>query len=166
MKIHSLPEWIQARISIAPNGCWHYGDTYKTGYGRIYADGRVQSAHRYIFTLLAGEIPAGLTLDHICHNRDVWCDGTAVCLHRRCVNPEHLRILTIGENVLASPHTMSGINARRTTCVWGHPLEGDNLKIRTRTDGRKVRVCRECTARRSQERTVRRRNAVKAQVAA
>jgi hypothetical protein len=37
----------------------------------------------------------------------------------------------------------SGI-AKRTHCVKGHPLSGDNLRIGKQTDGSKVRLCITC----------------------
>ena len=162
METLNLPDDFRELITHAPNGCWHLGNGANRGYSPISINGDRWLAHRYVATLAYGFIPKGMVIDHLCHNRDPWCEGGETCLHRRCVNPAHLRIVSVGENVLASPLTTAGINARRTTCVWGHPLEGDNLKIRIRRDGRKVRVCLDCTARRSQERTVRRRNAVKA----
>lgn len=42
-------------------------------------------AHRLIYTMLIGEIPEGMVLDHLCRNR-------------RCVNPHHLEPVTVKEN--------------------------------------------------------------------
>lgn len=61
------------------------------------------TAHRAAWTAIHGTIPAGMTIDHLCKNR-------------RCVNVDHLRMLTNYEN------------ARRThgrdwplgQCVNGH----------------------------------------------
>ena len=162
METLTLPDGFRELIAHAPNGCWHVGNGNSGGYSIIQFNGERWAAHRLAATIAYGFIPKGSVVDHVCHNSDIWCEGGRTCLHRRCVNPAHLRIVSIGDNVVASALTPSGINARRTTCVWGHPLEGDNLKIRIRKDGRKVRVCLDCTARRSLERTIRRRNAVKA----
>lgn len=42
-------------------------------------------AHRVAYTLHRGDIPAGMTLDHLCRNK--WC-----------VNPSHLEVVSFSEN--------------------------------------------------------------------
>jgi hypothetical protein len=67
------------------------------GYVRIKADGRHVLAHRAV-VMSQVEIPDDMTVDHLCHNADLTCVGGPACLHRRCVNPEHLAIRTAVEN--------------------------------------------------------------------
>ena len=69
-----------------PNGCWIWtaGEDGK-GYGRFWVNGATRYAHRVIYELLIGQIPRGVLLDHICHNRI-------------CVNPEHIRLCNSREN--------------------------------------------------------------------
>ena len=55
------------------------------GYGRLYVNGRVARAHRYAWEREHGPIPDGMEVDHMC-----W--------ERSCVNPEHLRLATRGQN--------------------------------------------------------------------
>ena len=70
-------------------GCWlWHGTMYPTGYGTISFNGKHISVHRLAYIRAYGPIPKGLVVDHICHMR-------------ACVNPDHLRLLTIGENVMA-----------------------------------------------------------------
>lgn len=67
--------------------CWLWtasGDT--SGYGQVVVDGRLCAAHRVSWELANGPIPEGMFIDHRCHNR-------------RCVNPEHLRLVTNAQNM-------------------------------------------------------------------
>lgn len=89
------PGWERSRMTLCHRAAW------------VYANGT--------------QIPDGMTIDHVCHNR-------------RCVNPNHLRLLTNFEN------------ARRTNryedwpigqCRHGHP--NSDLRLR----GSKV-VCATC----------------------
>lgn len=55
------------------------------GYGRMHFEGRTMLAHRVAYTVLVGEIPEGMSVDHICGNPP-------------CINPDHLRLATDREN--------------------------------------------------------------------
>lgn len=81
--------------TIDENGCWIWqrGLTYK-GYGACNRDG-FQTAHRWYYAQLVGQIPEGMQLDHLCRVR-------------ACVNPGHLEPVTAGEN------TRRGLNAKIT----------------------------------------------------
>lgn len=137
----AFPENLLARMEPQPNGCIHYtGALDKDGYGQLKIRGKQVKAHRAAYEHFVGPIPDGLTLDHECHNRDEACAGGPTCLHRRCVNWEHLRPATRGENVTASPNTWQGINARKTHCPSGHPYDEANTKINAQGS----RVCRTC----------------------
>lgn len=59
------------------------------GYGQLRHKGREYLAHRFYYERAKGEIPDGLTLDHLCRNRD-------------CVNPDHLEPVTLLVNVRRS----------------------------------------------------------------
>lgn len=79
-------------------GCWIWQKNVRLGYGRAWRDGRLVSAHRWFWEQRNGSIPEGLDLDHTCHNGS-GCPGGHSCPHRRCVNPDHLEVVSRAINV-------------------------------------------------------------------
>ena len=76
-----------ARTARDPStGCLVWtGGKFAYGYGSIWADGRNQYAHRYIWERVNGALPDGVFLDHICRNPS-------------CAEISHLRPATPAEN--------------------------------------------------------------------
>ena len=110
------------------SGCWLWeGSHQEKGYGFFAVNQKVQIAHRVAYEMFKGPIPEGLTIDHLCRNR-------------RCVNPDHLEAVSIRTNTLRG-EAVSAKNLRKTHCIRGHPLSGDNVY---RDPKRGVRNCREC----------------------
>lgn len=155
-------DWTQSfmdRVDVrGPSDCWPWiGVVGPKGYGNFMrrVAGRPTSApaHRIAYELLVGPIPAGLHLDHICHDSAV-CDAGDRCPHRRCCNPEHLAAVSPAENSRRAGPALSrsSVNRAKRTCPLGHPYEGDNVVI---YDGK--RYCRAC---RDQRNRSRRRSAV------
>ena len=101
------------------SGCWLWkGSLTRDGYGifhvRINENGRkYQRAHRWAYDNFVGLIPDGLTIDHLCRVRN-------------CVNPDHLEVVTGKENTLRG-EAVSSINSRKTHCINGHELIGENI---------------------------------------
>lgn len=109
-----------------PDGiCWGLpsgvGGEQSGGYRTLYVNGTSWLAHRLAYTLFVGQIPAGLVIDHTCHNIDPLCRGGVQCPHRRCVNPAHLEAVTQVVNNLRGKGPPAE-NARRTHCSEGHEL--------------------------------------------
>lgn len=131
------------RIEEAPNGCWLYsGQISDQGYGRITDEiGRTVSAHRVSYAYHCGPIPAGFQIDHQCHNSDVECAAGPRCLHRRCVNPAHLRLATPRVNIL-SGRTVAAQNAAKTHCAQGHEYTQENTRLHA-NGGRVCLACRQ-----------------------
>lgn len=112
----------QHRPDLGPCWVWTKGLSSR-GYGVFaVAIGKQNLAHRVAYELLIGPIPAGLTVDHLCHNAHPTCKGGPTCTHRRCVNPAHLDPTTRGENVLRG-QGLTATNARKSHCPRGHPYD-------------------------------------------
>ena len=119
-------------VDQVPGACWEWRGLTTNGYGRFPArtgasKACIHRAHRVAWELMRGPIGAGLQLDHVCRNR-------------RCVNPDHLEVVTNAVNVLRGVGP-SAINARRTHCSNGHAFSVENTRIGPR-NGR--RICRAC----------------------
>jgi hypothetical protein len=102
---------IESYISPEPmSGCWLWtGGAYQNRYGRINVAGEMCYAHRVVYTLLKGEIPLGLTIDHLCRVTF-------------CVNPDHLEPVTRSENMRRRPDVQA--TGARTHCAYGHSRWG------------------------------------------
>lgn len=123
------PMSIFLRNTTKTPGCWDWkGYVNPEGRGVInFKDGK-KFAYRLAYELFVGPIPAGLTIDHLCVNPN-------------CVNPDHLEPVTGGENSLRGSGPAAE-NKRKTHCMRGHELSGENLYLKP--NGR--RRCRRCEA--------------------
>lgn len=127
-------------------GCILYTGTLTAqGYGMIKSNGAASGVHRLVYLSLVGEIPDGMMLDHVCHSSDAECLGGPTCLHRRCVNPNHLEPVTPAENNMRG-RSRSAENFLKTECMHGHPFTPENTQQQKhlRIDGLPTRRCREC----------------------
>ncbi len=124
---HSGPvAWTKERlwswVIPEPNsGCWLWtGTVNRGGYAR---GGKI---HRLTYEIFKGPIQANMTVDHICRVR---------C----CINPDHLQLVTQGDNVRRA------IRKLKTHCNYGHELTAENLVIRPKRRGAgQSRTCRIC----------------------
>lgn len=128
-----LPSRFWAKVQRSKNGCWHWTGHVdrRTGYGK-YALVRngAQPVHRLVYAVLVAPVvprgePGHQQVDHECHNRSR-CAGGPTCLHRRCVNPAHLRGALPAVNLARSGNTPATKNAAKTHCVHGHELTAEN----------------------------------------
>lgn len=123
--------------------CWIWtGAISKGGYGNVcYIDQgkkRWNTPHRLLWIELHGPIQTGLEVDHVCHD-PASCQGGAGCMHRRCVNPDHLQLTTPKQNSSPERNANSRRKRERTHCPHGHPYDETNT---TWSGG--SRLCRTC----------------------
>lgn len=85
---------------VKTSDCWVWsGSITEDGYGLFTTSrGRGMVAHRFAYQLHHGEISKEMELDHVCHNRDLNCKAGKECPHRRCVNPDHLDLVSNEEH--------------------------------------------------------------------
>jgi HNH endonuclease len=104
-----------------PEECWPWLGAVSHGYGvfPFSAEQSAARAHRVAYELLIGEIPDGLTIDHLCRNK-------------LCQNPAHMEPVTGGENTRRA-------HAAITHCPAGHPYdEANTYRVNS------TRYCRAC----------------------
>jgi hypothetical protein len=128
----SIQERIRNTIAIDDSGCWIWkASVGRSGYGRLRMGGKTREVHRLAYEAYRGPIPEGLEIDHLCRVR-------------RCVNPDHLDLVTHAENVRRG---LVGSRERsRTHCPYGHPYDESNTYVKGGG-----RHCRACKARRAAE---------------
>ena len=88
------------RVTRTPEGCWRFnGAVTSGGYGCVGSGIRSQTitTHRLAVLHRDGFIPAGMTVDHQCHDTQT-CKRGVRCEHRRCCNPAHLKVMTMAAN--------------------------------------------------------------------
>lgn len=94
--------------------CWNWtGTKIRKQYGTFKYDGKTVKAYRWIYEYCLDRIPDNMTIDHLCSNPS-------------CVNPLHLKIASIRDNVLRG-NCPPAKNARKSHCKNGHEFTEDNL---------------------------------------
>lgn len=81
----ALPDSLRRRVRIEAqphpglgSPCWIWaGRLNRNGYGRAWHAGAEPVAHRAVYEVLVGDVPAGHLLDHLCRRR-------------ACCNPDHV----------------------------------------------------------------------------
>ena len=118
-------------FTVEEDGCWlWHGWMRPDGWGQLTGpNGKTVGAHRAAWMIAVGPIPEGLAIDHLCNVR-------------ACVNPDHMELVTKGENTRRARGW--AWQERKTHCPQGHEYTPENTMI---DDGR--RKCRTCLRARS-----------------
>ena len=116
-------DWWSKVLVGEPDECWPWRQsTASHGYGQTWDGKTVKLSHRVAWALHHDrQVPDGMTVDHICHNRP-------------CCNPAHLQLLTNVDNATKNKQ------GEKVECPRGHPYEGENLYVCPKGHRR----CREC----------------------
>jgi hypothetical protein len=118
--------WDRFADKIDAGVCMEWTGAITNGYGRFQFERKCWLAHRWVWTQLFGPIPDDMTVDHICRNT-------------RCVDPSHLRLLPMYDNIMAG-YATSAVNRRKTHCNEGHEFTPENTHIKPSGH----RVCLTC----------------------
>lgn len=101
----------------------------KYGYMRITIGSRTDKTrkkvlvHRLSYETFVGQIPKGLTIDHLCNKPS-------------CINPKHLKPATMWENTKRSLTSPTAVNSRKENCP-----KCKNAFTLKKTGGRYCRPC-------------------------
>lgn len=131
--------------------CWTWtAGTNPGGYGTFKVNGGSVLAHHVLWAVEHGSPPhyvhglhgwERVDVSHVCHDRDASCAGGLTCKHRRCVNPEHLSLMSHSANVRSG---RGGEHLRsRTECPSGHSYAEHGFPY-TDPAGVTRRYCRAC----------------------
>lgn len=145
-----LPGRLAALIAVQPDetervpgigGCWLWTGNHRSrnGYGRLWYEGRLVQAHRFVYQVYVGSVGPRVVLDHECRNRP-------------CVRPSHLTPRSGRANTLRGVGPTAQ-NAAKVRCSRGHDLT-DTANVRV---ARGRRSCKKCEAIRDRVRSIRRK---------
>lgn len=148
----TIEERFWSKVAMIPfHGCWEWiGKPTRKGYGQLWVDGKLISAHRFAWELTHGPVADGLCVLHFCDNRS-------------CIRVDHLFLGTIADNNsdMRRKGRQRNQNLGKTHCIRGHALVPENVyyKFGDGPTGKTRRVCRTCCIASATRSQIRRREA-------
>lgn len=136
--LQGTPEYEAARFRVEGDCHIWTGAKDRWGYGLVGRGGSTMVAHKWYWLDAGREIPAGSELDHTCRRED-------------CVNIEHLRLLTPGEND-QNHNGPRADNKSGYRGVYLHPRQGWTASVSV--GGRRRQVYGHATAKEANETAV------------
>ena len=116
MYLDDLTRLVRTKTIECECGCWYWTASCDTsGYAKFKLRRATVEVHRYAYERLIGPIPEGMTLDH------------RNCTTRRCINPEHMDVVT------------RGVNSTRANATRWHDVKFDAEG--TRVDKARCSLC-------------------------
>ncbi len=117
--------------------CWEWnGYITHHGYGVYGKMGYM--AHRVVYEVFVERLRSEESLDHLCKNTS-------------CVNPKHMEVTSLRENVLRSSNPYA-TNARKKQCVRGHEFTTENTYVHPKRSTRHCKTCAKLAQTRFKER--------------
>jgi hypothetical protein len=137
--MNRLPKRILDSLTIIrEDSCWLWTTSKKhNSYGNAWFEGKQWRAHRLIYTLIIGDIPEDMVLDHYRMNPGA---RNATC-SKSCCNPEHLEVVTQKENVQRGRLRELRKGIIKTHCPKEHPYNKENTYL-SPSGGKECRECR------------------------
>lgn len=108
-------------------GCWLWVAATSAGYGVFWVKSKNVLAHRFSWELHNGTIPEGMTIDH------------RVCRNKLCVNPGHMVVCSLKENV-TQPDSWASKMMNAEFCKKGH-IRSTSTSLTT-NGGQYCLICR------------------------
>ena len=113
------------RFVVKIDKCWLWiGGHYNHGYGKFWNGDRYEGAHRASYRIFVGPIPPDMLVCHTCDNPS-------------CVNPDHLFVGTMKDNMQDSLTKGRNPKTLKDICLHGHIL--------AKYEKGKRRKCKECS---------------------
>ena len=98
-------------FDVGEDGCWSCNlASSRDGYCQKWDGTKLVPAHRFSYENKFGKIPLGMEIDHLCKNV-------------KCVNPEHLEVVTKLENIRRS--SVAKLDIRRANEIRSRYSSGE-----------------------------------------